>query len=320
MKKYGSIFERYYANEIFIDRFLEKPEEGVTVIIPAIHTNELWRANLMSIYREVPVKELLIGDGGVVDDTNVIASEFPRVTIHNHRDFKSLGYSIRKLIESVKTDWFIYLHSDVFLPDGWYDGMKTHQNSYDWFGCRMRQTIMIEFDNDYDERPYAGSQMGRTAAFINGVQSIDDDYVYRQEDFVFSEIVRGGGFKEGKIDDLFHYHQMIKKESPVWSPYDVKVHISQSLSKEQEIRIHNTQFRGAVKYLNPTSPTIIRTAIEGAFGLISNGQISRRELLDWISATNPRWNLYVKRGLLKRQIYTVATSLKNKIRSLSQFI
>jgi hypothetical protein len=40
------------------------PDQGVTVIIPIVHTNELWEENLKSIYREIPTAQLLIGDGG----------------------------------------------------------------------------------------------------------------------------------------------------------------------------------------------------------------------------------------------------------------
>jgi glycosyltransferase involved in cell wall biosynthesis len=152
----NSIFEQYYSAKAFHDRFAENQKDAITVIIPTVHTNELWRANLLSIYREVPVKQLLIGDGGCIDDTIEIVKEFPRVVIHDHRNYKSLGFSIRKLIEAVETDWFIYLHSDVYLPEGWFDKMISHKGQYDWYGCRMQQTVMVEFDNGYGERPYAG--------------------------------------------------------------------------------------------------------------------------------------------------------------------
>lgn len=38
-----SIFKEYYAALPFHDRFVDNPLGAVTVIIPTVHTNELWR-------------------------------------------------------------------------------------------------------------------------------------------------------------------------------------------------------------------------------------------------------------------------------------
>ena len=314
----NSIFEQYYSAKGFYDRFAENQKDAVTVIIPTVHTNELWRANLLSIYREVPVKQLLIGDGGCIDDTIEIAKEFPRVVIHDHRDYKSLGFSIRKLIEAVETDWFIYLHSDVYLPEDWFDKMISHKGQYDWYGCRMQQTVMVEFDNDYGERPYAGSQIGRKAAFSKGLSGIDDDYVYRQEDFVFSDIVSRGGGREGKIDDVFHYHQTIKKTSPFWNPRNVKVSITQELSEEEELRIWDSQFRGIVKYLQPTSQWAINNAGHGAYTLIKMNAMTRSDLFAWVEKVNPVWLPFVKRQLLKRRILNGAYQLISLVKPIAR--
>jgi len=297
-----SIFREYYINSDFLDRFLDDKSEGITVIIPTVHSNELWRANLLSIYREVPVKQLLIGDGGCIDDTIEIAKEFPRIVIHDHRNYKSLGFSIKKLIEAVETEWFIYLHSDVYLPEGWFDIMISHKGQYDWYGCRMKETIMVEIDHDYGERPYAGSQMGRKTAFLGGLERIEDDYVYRQEDAVFSDIVAKGGFKEGRIDEVFHYHQIIKKPSPVYNPKHLKVVVSSEMTKHEEFRIWNTQFRGVVKYLSPSSDWAIKEASISAFILIKSNSVTASELFGWVEKTNPIWLPYVKLGFRKHRL------------------
>ena len=34
----------------------------------------------------------------------------------------------------------------------------------------------------------------------NNIDKIDDDFVYRQEDFVFDNLVKSNGFKTGKIE------------------------------------------------------------------------------------------------------------------------
>ena len=106
---------------------------------------------------------------------------------------------------------------------------------------------MVEYEVDFGERPWAGSQMGRWVAFETGLKNIDDDYVYRQEDFIFANIVQKDGFKEGKITDTFHYHQTMHKPTP-WSRKVSSVEIKVNLSREEEVRSCITMAKGIVKY------------------------------------------------------------------------
>jgi hypothetical protein len=69
MSSNQSIYKEYFTPKPLTDRFLTDAENGIEVIIPVFHTNELWYVNLISIYREVPVKRLLISDGGVIDNS-----------------------------------------------------------------------------------------------------------------------------------------------------------------------------------------------------------------------------------------------------------
>src|SRR5437016_2060726 len=103
-----SIVRWLSQQEVFSDRFASGREGAVDVLIPVMHTNEMWGRNLISIYREIPVNRLLLGDGGCIDQTIEIAKKFPRLVVDDHRGFTSLGYSIRKLIERVETEWFVY--------------------------------------------------------------------------------------------------------------------------------------------------------------------------------------------------------------------
>ena len=91
----SSIFRTYYTPQAFSDRYARDPQSAVDVVIPVLHTNELWETNLVSIYREIPVHRLLISDGGCVDDSIEIARKFPRTVVLDHRAVASLGYCIR---------------------------------------------------------------------------------------------------------------------------------------------------------------------------------------------------------------------------------
>lgn len=313
-----SIFERYYTDEPFFDRFLEDSSRAVDVIIPIIHTNELWEANLKSMYREIPINRLLISDGGCIDNSIEILKKYPRVKIFDHKNIKTLGYCIKKLIESVETEWFVYPHSDVYLPDGWFDKMHAHQAEYDWFGCPMRITALVDYFHIHkamgEDSPYMGSQMGKKEAFVKGIQNIDDDFVYRQEDAVFAHVVESNGFKLGKVEDTFHYHQVMHKESP-WSRKIKKVSIDVEWSDEEKERAAVMQVKGMVKYLPPTSSfrDIVRNNI---LELSELKDYNERELKRWIKSVNPEWgnqigffSLKIK-GLIRKSIPALKRIIK----------
>lgn len=292
-----SIFRRYYATEGFEDRFAKDPDAAVDVIIPIIHTNELWESNLISIYREVPVNRLILGDGGCIDDSLTRARKFPRVTVIDQRNFKSLGYSIRNLIEAVETEWFIYLHSDVYLPHAWFDAMRRHQHEYEWFGCPMRITALIEYpnvDKMFEEvRPYAGSQMGKKSAFLEGLKRIDDDFVYRQEDFVFADVVKRSGYREGRVEDTFHYHQVMHKESR-WGRKLKKVAVQVEWSREEEVRASTMQVKGLIKYLQP-SRNLAREAEYHVLRLLELDELNLKGFRQWVAGTNAAWLPHIYR-------------------------
>ena len=294
MNQTPSIFQQYYSDEPFVDRFISQPSEAVDVIIPVIHTNELWHSNLRSIYREIPVSRLLIGDGGCIDNSLDIVRQFPRVTIFDHRQFTSLGYSIRKLIEAVETDWFVYLHSDVYLPPGWFDITCQHQNQLDWIETRHQHTIMVELPRDYsnDPRSFSGAQMGRRVAFDDIVPTIDDDYLYRNEDIILANLVTRAGYRYQRVDDVFHYHQVVRKQSP-WVRDIQRVNIQVIPERIEEIRTCMMQAKGIIKYLEPT-PYLSYLVATNISRLRELGEVSWLEVQQWPAQLNPAWQSYIR--------------------------
>jgi hypothetical protein len=289
-----SIFARYYSQEPFVDRYARDREGAVDIVIPVLHSNELWRSNLISIYREVPVHRLRLGDAGCKDETLTIARQFPRVEIYDHSSFKSLGYSVKELIKAVETEWFCYFHSDVYLPEGWFDVMRAHQAEYDWFGCPMRITSLVEFPHVDRERPYAGTQMGRKVAFTSGLDRIDDDYVYRQEDWVFANIVEDGGFRHGKIEDTFHWHQVMPRlyGNAGRARKFKQVTFDVEMTPEEELFTAETQLRGTVKYLKPNLYNV--NAAQANLRYLQNlGKIDP-EFYNWVGRTSPEWSSFLQ--------------------------
>lgn len=242
MKPFTGLFNK----PEFIDRYNTNKEQAVDVIIPIVNTNGLFERNLLSYYKEIPIRTLFVGDGGCVDDSLLILQKFPRVKILNCREFKTLGYCIKKLIEQVETEFFIYLHSDTFLPDGWFDSMRTHTGEFDWFECRAYSTILAVYIDSYEDtakRAFSGSQMGRSSLLKNAVKSIEDDYLYRNEDIVIRELVERQGGQYGKVKDTSYYHEQILNQDMIES-----VSINKKYDREKETRMLIWQIRGILKY------------------------------------------------------------------------
>lgn len=291
--KEDSIFRRYYKEEKFIDRKNSSTEEPVDVIIPIINTNELFEKNLISIYREIPINRLIIGNGGSTDDSLDILKKFPRVEIIDQTKHITLGYCIAELISLVRTDWFIYLHSDVYLPENWYNEMKKNKNNYDWFESNSRITTLIKYDpgNKYAERAYSGGQMGRKEAFKKIIPKIDDDYLYRNEDIILKELIKQEGFKYGRVLETYYYHQFMKKKGEKDPKFKI-VDIRLLHDKQREIDTYLMQLKGIIKYSRP-KPYLIPQVNDPLNILKSYNALNRDEFIKWVKKTNKIWLEYL---------------------------
>ncbi len=292
----ANIFEECFTKDRpFVDRYVNEGARAVDVIVPTHNTNGLWRANLLSYYREIPISRLLIGDGGCEDDTIAVVSEFPRVQVLDQRNFYSLGACLRDLMRAVETEWFVYLHSDVYLPPGWFDAMVAHRGDYDWFECRRRMVVLLEYPgvaHDAADRPYSGSQMGRKRVFDTILDRIDDDYLYRNEDLVFRELVEGAGGRYGRALDTWHYHEKTNKPG-LQEPDLIEVSLKRAEDPAWQVRTYDSQARGIIKYTRPSKPYLIANVLGPLRRLDRLGALDKAEFRAWTEATRPEWLEYV---------------------------
>lgn len=313
-KNRKSIFEIYCSKDEFADRFKENEEESVDVIIPLLNTNELWEKNLYSFFKEIPINRLLIGDGGCTDGSVKIVKKFPRVKIIDQTSHNSLGYCIKELIENVETGWFVYLHADVYLPEGWYDEMVRYQNKYDWYECNRKIAILVEYwseEQNKEERAYSGSQMGRTKVFENVVSKIEDDYLNRNEDIIFSELIKAEGFKYGRIPDTYHYHQVMNKRNEKEPSFE-KIIIKKARDIKWRKRTYDMQARGIIKYLQPKT-YLVKTVNESILKLSEVGELDWSEFNRWVKKTNPVWLKHIKKSTLKETLIKFILKIFRKL-------
>jgi len=292
--KYNSFLNKYCEKEEFIDRKNISNDESVDVIIPLINTNTLFEKNLCSFFREIPINRLIIGDGGCTDGSIEIVKKFPRVKVIDQSKYRSLGYCIAELISYVESEWFIYLHADVYLPENWYETMKKYQKDYDWFECARHYVFLLELiDPDFKnrERALSGSQMGRKEAFKKIIPIIKDDYLQRNEDIIFHELILNEGFKYGRIFDTFHYHQIMNKKGEM-EPKIEHISMKRAHTKEWEIKIYNMQAKGIIKYLKP-KPYLIKNVNNAINRLVKLNVLDINEFKRWVSKNNKEWLKFI---------------------------
>ncbi len=96
--------------------------EHIDVAILTMNSAAKLRECINSVYRNVPVKSLIVIDGCSTDATQAIVEEFQRQ--HGNVIFiqeKGTRASARqKAIQLVKGDWFMFVDSDVVLSKNWF--------------------------------------------------------------------------------------------------------------------------------------------------------------------------------------------------------
>lgn len=292
-----SFFEKLLMKEEFIDRRELTDEEPVDVVIPLKNSNILFERNLKSFYREIPINRLIIGDNGSTDNSIEIIKKFPRVLVIDHKalGYNSLGFRIAKLISLVETEWFVYLHADVYLPDNWFNSMKKYQSEYDYFECDRRYVTLFQYIDPIVKslkRALSGSQMGRKEAFDKVIPKIDDDYSRRQEDVIFSELLQAENYKYGRIFDTYHYHQIMNKEGGL-EPEIKNILIQRIPDRQWQLRVYNMQARGIIKYAKP-KPYLIEMVNGALDRLRTLNALNYNQFLEWVKSTNEIWIKHIK--------------------------
>ena len=102
----------------------------------------------------------------------------------------------------------------------------------------------------------------------------------------------------------------------MWNPRDVSVRISQKLSHEEDVRVWNSQFRGIIKYLSPSSDWVTQSAAFSAYKLISLRAVTANEIYAWVLETNPAWLPFVKHGILKLRIREVISIFGVRVKKI----
>jgi glycosyltransferase involved in cell wall biosynthesis len=106
------------------------PEDRVDVIMRTKNSAEMLKQSLDSIFQEIPVRKVIIVDGGSTDDTIKIASQYENVEIYDKPEL-NLGQATQFGFKVAKTKWIAVIDSDIILKNGWYSHMSEYMNESD---------------------------------------------------------------------------------------------------------------------------------------------------------------------------------------------
>ena len=101
-------------------------DEKVDVVILTKNSERMLKECLASVYKNIPVNNLVVVDGYSVDSTLKILEQFQKKygNVVLIQDGGTRGRARQKAISRVGTDWFMFVDSDVILSDGWFEKAK----------------------------------------------------------------------------------------------------------------------------------------------------------------------------------------------------
>ena len=102
--------------------------EPIDVVVLTKNSEQTLEKCLCSIYKNLPVRKLIVVDGYSTDKTSEILQTFNR----KHKNIKIIhddgtrATARQKGIENVETDWFMFVDSDVELCENWFEKATKH--------------------------------------------------------------------------------------------------------------------------------------------------------------------------------------------------
>ncbi len=100
------------------------------MIVRTKNSQEYLNECLESILAEIPVRRIILVDGGSTDHTKDIALKNDKVDFHVKPDM-NLGQVTQFAFSKAQTEWVAVIDSDIVLQKGWFDNMKKYMGDAD---------------------------------------------------------------------------------------------------------------------------------------------------------------------------------------------
>lgn len=117
------------------------------VIIRTRNSAEMLKECLDAILAEIPVRKIIIVDGGSTDNTISIASKYPEVELYIKPEL-NLGQATQFGFNIAQADWVAVIDSDMVLQKGWFEEMSKYMDQADAIeGCRIEYYKLKRIQN-----------------------------------------------------------------------------------------------------------------------------------------------------------------------------
>ncbi len=106
--------------------------QSIDVVLLTKNSSRVLKKCLESIYKNIPVRQLIVVDGYSTDKTIDILRDFD-AKYHNVKivlDHGTRATARQKGISRVQTDWFLFVDSDVVLCNDWYSKAAKYVNEH----------------------------------------------------------------------------------------------------------------------------------------------------------------------------------------------
>jgi len=185
---------------------------------------------LDSLYKNVPVNNLIVVDGGSADGTLELLKNYPKVKLL--MDEKGNRATSRQIgIDNARTDWFMFIDSDVILCEKWFDLVKRYLDRPSvgavW-GATLERAIAHQIRYSTRAKLYgkdeewvsvrAGRSRGMTHDTILRLKAVEGIKIPTElhvlEDHYIRLHVEGKGYKWISTAEPFCYHIAHERERP----------------------------------------------------------------------------------------------------------
>ncbi len=194
-------------------------------------------------------------------------------------NYKTVGKKLSVLIDLVHTDWFAYFHVDA-RPTLFSMKVIEEFMTYSHIGIIESERIHFHGKDKYsydryhfNPRAFSGFQVFRKKAIVSILETIEDDYMERNEDMIFQNVCTRNGYTYEKSFAM-HIHQGTTTDKWVFSRKET----------------FDKQWRGLVKYTDPTVITIKETRAAIGACMAWNG-LTIEGIIDFINEVNVKWQV-----------------------------
>jgi glycosyltransferase involved in cell wall biosynthesis len=230
----------------------------IDVIVRTKNSEEFVEESLRSIYEEIPVRRIIIVDGGSTDRTLEIASSFDKVDVYIKPEL-NIGLATKFGISRAETEWVAIIDSDVVLRKGWFVDMKSHMERADAVeGCRVDH---YRFDIYLECKKIRFGILGQTLVKREPVLGINLDIPLGEDAAIWFNFKKQG-LKWNKVENYMadHYPKIqgttYKRTGRVYSPHLIHVPKKQQIEEGHIYRQYNMTTKKEVISLLLGSPII----------------------------------------------------------------